>query len=116
MTAPEARALFAALAAEMERARSDAEDLSDLVSEHVGQAPAVDRAVLVVRAQAADRLVQSLDAVGDVAAGLAAGEPLDAVLARIPLSDLAARLRQSTPSSAPVSSVSDTAGDLLLFE
>lgn len=116
MTAAEVRALFAALAAEMERARSDAEDLSDLVSEHVGQAPAADRAVLVVRAQAADRLVQSLDAVGDVAGGLARGEPLDVVVARIPLSDLAARLQQSTPSSASAPSVPDTAGDLLLFE
>lgn len=117
MTSAETTALLTALSAELAAMRATVAALDFLMLDHVRLVAPADRAGVLVRAQAVDALGQQLQALRDLSLTLAEGAPIPAALDRIPLADLADRLRKTVLNhevAAP--SAPALPGDLALFD
>lgn len=102
--------LLAAMALEAAEARARLEDAAAAVGEWVAALPDELRAAALAGAQTFDGTGQRLAALSTLLEGLARGEDAAALVAAVPLADMAARLA-GTPTPLP-----DPSGDLLLFE
>ena len=109
-------AVFAAFSAELERLGEGVEGLAGLVADHARLTSTEMRPQVLVQAQALDELTQRLDALSALAIALARGESIEAGLDRVPLADLASRLREIVLRSRPETRIRAAAGDLMLFD
>ncbi|MDP1912915.1 hypothetical protein [Brevundimonas sp.] len=109
-------AVFAAFSAELESLGGGVEGLAGLVAGYARHASAETRPEVLVQAQALDELTQRLDALSALAVALARGESIEAGLDRMPLADLANRIRGIVLRSRPENRSRAVAGDLMLFD
>ena len=119
MTPERTRDLLSAFAAEVTDVADGVEALSGLLNRLISGDGVVDRADALRQAQAVDGLAQRCRALGDVAAGVAGGRDLDALLDAAPLADLVDRLRASgtrEPRCDHRPDVRPSPGDLHLFD
>lgn len=119
MTPERNRALLTAIAAEVTDVADGVEALSGLLNRLISADRVLDRADALRQAQAVDGLVQRCRALGDVAAGVAGGRDLDALLDAAPLADLADRLRASgtrEPGCDHRPDIRPAPGDVHLFD
>ncbi len=117
MTAAQHLALLSALSSEFLAMRGTVDRLETLVLDHARTVAAVDRASVLVQAQAVDALGQRLQALHDLSRALAEGGAVAAAIDLVPLADLADPLRQSIleVEAAPAASPA-TPGALTLFD
>ena len=116
MSPSQTRALFSGLSAELAAMMETVDGLSSLVADHARQAPADRRSGVMVKAQSVDDLYQTLDALRALAGALSGGAPIEHVLAAVPLSALADRLRAVSIPGSPGPAAATGPGDLVLFE
>ena len=117
MTPAQITALLSALSTEFSAMRETVEGLSDLMREHALLAAAADRPRVLTQAQGVDALRQELDALGDLAAALGGGRPIEGVLDAVPLADLADRLRRAVSDTDLEARPAPAAtGELVLFD
>ena len=109
-------AVFAAFSTELETLRQGVEGLAELVADHARQASADIRPQVLVQAQALDDMSQTLHALSALSVGLARGGSMEAELERMPLADLANRLRDTVLRSKPQPRSRQAAGELMLFD
>lgn len=109
-------AVFAAFSAELESLGEGIEGLAGLVADHARQASAEVRPQVLVQAQVLDELTQRLEALSALMVALARGESIEAGLDRVPLADLASRLRSVVRRSRPETRDRAVAGELMLFD
>lgn len=109
---PDDARLLAALSDELSGAREDVQAVEVLIALLIRQVPAEQRGDAVVQAQMLDALNQRLDALAAVLRALSQGVPAGEALDRLPLADLAARLR---PASDLRTEPAPASGDLTLF-
>ena len=110
---PEHARLLVAVADELMRVRRDVDGVEALLSDLVRHAPAQDRPAALIQAQALDALNQRLEALSGVLRRLGAGAGPAEAVSRLPLADLAGRLRPAADAASPSNAVD--AGDLTLF-
>lgn len=118
MTPTRDRDLMTAFATELADVADGVEALSALLNGLISGSDAIDRADALRRAQAVDALVQRCRALGEVAAGVAAGRDPYALIDAVPLADLADRLRAAGSASFSVHNLEarPVPGDLHLFD
>lgn len=116
MEPTQSMAVFAALSAELESLGEGVEGLAGLVADHARQAPSEMRPQILIQAQALDEVTQRLSALRVLALALAQGEAVEAGIDRIPLADLASRLRGVVLRTRIQTPRRQSAGDLLLFD
>lgn len=110
---PEHARLLVAVADELMRVRRDVDGVEALVGDLVRHAPAQDRPAALIQAQALDALNQRLEALSGVLRSLGDGASPAEAVSRLPLADMAGRLRPAA-DAAPTSNAVN-AGDLTLF-
>lgn len=109
---PEHADLLAAVADELMSVREGVDEIEGLVSRLVPLAAPADRPAALTQAQALDALTQRLEALSGVLRRLSGGASPAEAVTRLPLADLADRLRPAAGEPAPTPAAS---GDLTLF-
>lgn len=109
-------ALLDAVADELEDLRAGVDAISHLLGDLVRRVPPAERLEVMSDAQRLDEITQRLQALSGLARAVAAGEPPELVVAAIPLSDMAQRLRPAVRRPADDAAPDPAAsGDLQLF-
>jgi len=116
MTPAQTTAMFAAFSAELATIGEGVDGFADLISAHVHQASVEARPQALIQAQALDDLIQRLDALRVLAAGLARGEAIELALDGVPLAALADRLSGAVLASSRAPNATPVSGDLMLFD
>lgn len=104
--------LLTAIAGELMSVREEIDGIETLVSDLVRRAAPEERAGVLTQAQVLDVLTQRLEALSGVLRMLGGGAGPAEAVDRLPLADMAERLR---PAAGEETAPSHASGDLMLF-